>query len=157
MMQFARFALALTFVGVVTACGKSGSSSAVGSSSAAVSSVSVKDQCASLIKANEAGYKKLTGQKDTDDLAKDSAASSKIISDWSADLGKLNIDDPPLKKLVTDQQAVLKEMSGAMSALASIAKNPDEKKMNELEKKMDVATKSADSLDEKIETYCTDK
>ncbi len=94
MMQVDRFALALSFVALVTACGQSGTSSTVGSSSAAVSSVSVKDQCAPLIKANEAGYKKLTGQKDTDDLAK---ASSKITFDGSADLGKLNIDDPRMR------------------------------------------------------------
>ena len=153
-----RFALALAVTVLLAACGKAGSSSAASSSSAAASSgLSLKAQCAAFTKANEAGYKKLTGQKDSDDLAKDSAASSKIISDWAADLGKLSVDDAELKKLLTDQQAVLKDMSAAMSALAVIAKNPDEKKMDALEKKMDVSTKAADTLDEKIETYCSDK
>ena len=80
-----------------------------------------------------------------------------IISDWSANLGKLSVDDPGLKKLLTDQQAVLKDMSAAMSALVAIAKDPDEKKMDALERKMELSTRAADTLDEQIAAYCANK
>ncbi len=151
-------------------CGKGGGSGA--SASAEASGASVKDQCAALTKANDTWSDKLTKQKDTNDAAKDAQTMAKSVEDWAAAVGKLGVDDPDLKKLVTEEQSVLTGMSASVKELATILAKLDDKKapgmdekalaalqqqMDALEKKQDASQKAADAIDEKIAKYCEGK
>jgi hypothetical protein len=162
--------LAALFALALAACGNKGGGASASAEPAGGGSV--KDQCAALNKVNDEWSKKLENQKDTDDPAKDAQTMIQNVDGWSAAVGKLSISDSGLKKLATDEQDILKNMSSSLKELTGILAKLDDKKapnmdekaidalqkqMDAIEKKQETAQKSADAMDDKIAKYCEGK
>ncbi|MFO0613017.1 MAG: hypothetical protein U0414_10535 [Polyangiaceae bacterium] len=125
---------------------------------------SVSKQCESLMNANEAGTKKIEAIKDDD-----ATASAKAFQEFAAEVDKLGIKDPELKKLADEYSALLKSAATTQTSLAALMKKVDapaasakamkslEKEMDALEKQVDSYVKNEDQLADKITAYCKDK
>lgn len=129
---------------------------------------SVRAQCDSLVATTDAGMKKIEAVHD-DDPAKEALASGKAFEAFAADVGKLGIQDPELKKLADDYAKMLAEAAATQISLGNLMKKLDgpattakaakgaEKEMGDLEKSVDKYVKTEDQLVDKINAYCVNK
>lgn len=129
---------------------------------------SVAQQCESLVAATDAGMKKIEAIND-DDPAKEAAASAKAFEAFAAEVGKLGVKDPELKKLVDEYVKMLTDAGATQKSIGNLMKKMDapatsakamkgvEKEMADLEKAVDKYVKTEDQLVDKINAYCAGK
>lgn len=125
---------------------------------------SVAQQCDSLVTASDAGMKKIEAIKDDDP-----AASAKAFEAFAADVGKIGVKDPELKKLADEYVKMLTDAAATQTSLANLMKKMDapatsakamkgvEKEIADLEKAVDKYVKTEDQLVDKINAYCAGK
>ena len=129
---------------------------------------SVAQQCEGLVAASDAGMKKIEAIHD-DDPAKEAAASAKAFEAFAADVGKVGVKDPELKKLADEYVKMLTDAAATQTSLGNLMKKMDaaatsakatkgvEKEMADLEKAVDKYVKTEDQLVDKINAYCAGK
>lgn len=165
-----------------SACGTSSSTSSSSTASASPDSSTAKadsgpkkaapaadvgKQCERFSEVSAAGMKKIEAI-DTPDAAKDAETMAKLFDALGADIGKIGISDPELKKLSDQYVAMVKEAATTQRSLAKLvgkaetvtsakAEKAFDKELGELEKKVDKYVKTEDQLVNKIDMYCLDK
>ena len=164
----------LASVFTLSACGNatassssaSPSSSSASASAPTMSGKSVADQCERFIDVSTAGLKKIE-DVDSPDPAKDATTSAKLFDALAADVAKIGITDPELKKLSDQYVTMIKDAATTQRALGKLLGKADpatpkaekdlEKELGVLEKQVDKYVKTEDTLVDKMNDYCKDK